>query len=54
VIKRLNKRIILGWKKKKHSTTEKRTFRTNLYEFKMDTICERYYGGKDFVDERII
>jgi hypothetical protein len=37
---------------KKHSTTEKRPFRTDLYEFKMDTLCQRYYGGKEIGIEK--
>ncbi len=38
---------ILGCTTKKHSTTKKRPYGTNLYKFKMDTICERHNGGKN-------
>jgi hypothetical protein len=54
MIEKLNKRNILGWKTKKHSTTEKRTFRTDLYKFKMDTIRKRYNGGKNFIIKILI
>jgi len=31
---------------KKYSTIEKRSFRTDVYKFKMDTLCQRYHGGR--------
>lgn len=36
----------LGRTKKKYSTTKKRTYRNNIYEFKMDTLRQRYNGGE--------
>ena len=36
----------LGWTTEKYSSTKKRTFGNDLYQFQMDSVRERSHGGK--------